>query len=234
VEDKRDRHFPTNNPLFPKFDIKTNVDRFIRILNDAVRVYNDEQLEQLATPLVTLLRKIFEFAPFPVKHYMQTLMLPSDEERVKPLGKSQSLSSLLLRLSSSPAAPNFREAISTLMFELSDKDATSFVRNVGYGFASGFLMTHDMPIPENAMEAWSTGEGLEQISNVNGVEVNPITGQRRDMEDVGNQVEMTEEEKEREAERLFVLFERLRATGVVNVENPVTKAVREGRFEEIE
>ena len=27
---------------------------------------------------------------------------------------------------------------------------------------------------------------------------------------------------------------RLRATGVVNVENPVTQAVREGRFEELE
>ena len=27
---------------------------------------------------------------------------------------------------------------------------------------------------------------------------------------------------------------RLRATGVVNVENPVAKAAREGRFEEIE
>ncbi|KAK3331398.1 guanine nucleotide exchange factor synembryn-domain-containing protein [Apodospora peruviana] len=40
--------------------------------------------------------------------------------------------------------------------------------------------------------------------------------------------EMTDEEKEREAERLFVLFERLRATGVVNVENPVAQAMRTG------
>ncbi len=40
---------------------------------------------------------------------------------------------------------------------------------------------------------------------------------------------MTEEEKEREAERLFVLFERLKATGVVDVKNPV-----ERRFEEVD
>ncbi len=45
--------------------------------------------------------------------------------------------------------------------------------------------------------------------------------------------EMTEEEKEREAERLFVLFERLKKTGVVDVVNPVEQAMREGRFEEL-
>ncbi|RUS34363.1 hypothetical protein BC938DRAFT_481003 [Jimgerdemannia flammicorona] len=46
---------------------------------------------------------------------------------------------------------------------------------------------------------------------------------------------MTDEEKEREAERLFVLFEKLK-TGVMDVENPISMAMREGkgRVEEIE
>ena len=44
---------------------------------------------------------------------------------------------------------------------------------------------------------------------------------------------MTDAEKEREAERLFVLFERLRATGVLNVENPLRTAQQTGRFEEL-
>jgi len=44
---------------------------------------------------------------------------------------------------------------------------------------------------------------------------------------------MTEEEKEREAERLFVLFERMRRLGVMQVENPVRRAQQEGRFEEL-
>jgi len=44
---------------------------------------------------------------------------------------------------------------------------------------------------------------------------------------------MTPEEKEREAERLFVLFERLKATGVVDVRNPVEEALREGRIQEV-
>lgn len=150
---------------------------------------------------------------------MQTLLLPSNEERAQPLGRSETLAAYLLRLSTSPVAPNLRESISSLMFELSDKDATSFVRNVGYGFASGFLMQHDLtqnlPMPANAIEGWSTGENGEdgesiadRVTNVDGQEINPVTGQRRDMEPVDNGPEMTDEEKEREAERLFVLFER--------------------------
>jgi hypothetical protein len=146
---------------------------------------------------------------------MQTLLLPSNEERAQPLGRAETLAAYLLRLSTSPVAPNLRESISSLMFELSDKDATSFVRNVGYGFASGFLMTHDLPMPANATEGWSTGESGEKmedigekVTNVDGKEINPVTGQRRDMEPVDQGPEMTDEEKEREAERLFVLFER--------------------------
>ena len=53
------------------------------------------------------------------------------------------------------------------------------------------------------------------------------------MEERVEMPEMTQEEKEREAERLFVLFERLKKTGVVNVRNPVEEAYRSGRIEEL-
>ena len=231
LEDSKARYFATN-PLFPKFDAKCNVNRLVGILDSALRSYKDEQLEQLASPLTALIRKIFSFAPDNVKAHMRAQLLPSDEERVHVLGKSDSLSAHLLRLSTSPVAPALRESIQNLLFELSDKDATSFVRNVGYGFASGFLMTHDMPIPENALEAWSNGGSIESLdgdedsSSEEGTPsakceakpgrsdfaINPITGQRRDMEkNVDEMPPMSEEEKLREAERLFVLFERCEA-----------------------
>ena len=216
LEDTKAKHF-IQNPLFPKFDAKVNANRLIDILDRSVRHYDEEQLEQLANPLLSLLRKIYDFAPENIRTHMRCLLLPSDAERTQPLGKSNTLSAYLLRLSTSAAAPNLRETISNLLFELSNRDATSFVRNVGYGFASGFLMTHDLPVPENALEAWSTDSQSslghvedpgEKVTNVNGVEINPVTGQRRDMEPAGLEIEMTDEEKEREAERLFVLFER--------------------------
>jgi hypothetical protein len=43
---------------------------------------------------------------------------------------------------------------------------------------------------------------------------------------------MTEEEKDREAEKLYTLFDRMERTGVMSTENPVNKARQEGRFEE--
>lgn len=205
-----------NKPLFPKSDEKCNANRFITILDISARNYTEEQLEILATPLLTLLRRVYELAAPPVAAHMKTLLLPSNDERAQPLGRSDTLAAWLLRLSTSAVAPNVRESISSLMFELSDKDATSFVRNVGYGFASGFLMTHDLAVPENALEGWSTnGSGEhaaedpgEKVTNVDGKEINPVTGQRRDMEPAAPGPEMTDAEKEREAEKLFVLFER--------------------------
>ena len=125
---------------------------------------------------------------------------------------------------------------------MSDKDAKNFVQNVGYGFASGFLFQHNVPIPENAMEAWSTsgsdgkpsldgrssmsssGAPLQRTNTIgstssriagghassaggSGGAINPVTGQFFDKEKpVKNN--MTREEKEREAERLMVLFDR--------------------------
>ncbi|KAK2850635.1 hypothetical protein FQN49_005473 [Arthroderma sp. PD_2] len=219
----------STNPLFPKFDQNCNVDKLINILDQAVAMHKPSDLETLVVPLLTLLRKIYSFAPEGPRKYMEWLLLPEDNDHDLPIGQSNTLSSRLLRLSTSPVAPSLRDGISALMFELSGSDAGDFVRNVGYGFAAGFLMSHDMAIPESANEAYSSRGGREFSSAVN-----PVTGQRFDAEPVDNGPEMTEEEKEREAERLFVLFERLRATGVVNVENPVRTAVEQGRIEELD
>ena len=218
-----DDHEHTSAVLFPKQDQSCNVDRLIEILDQSLASYQPSQLETLAVPIITVLRKIYDVAPGEVKKNMRRLMLPAEKDRDLPIGQSNSLSSRLLRLSSSAIAPNLREGISSFMFELSGKDANQFVRNVGYGFAAGYLMSHNIPMPASAKEA--------QKDEESGIPINPITGQRLDKEPVGEEPEMTAEEKEREAERLFVLFERLRATGVVDVQNPVRQAVEEGTFE---
>jgi hypothetical protein len=90
-------------------------------------------------------------------------------------------------------------------------------------------MVHKIPIPENAkrIETEHDGESSQHSP------INPITGQRLNAEPAPDVPKMTPEEKEREAERLFVLFERLNATGVVNAKNPVRQAMEEGRFEEL-
>ncbi|KAG8533210.1 uncharacterized protein KY384_001993 [Bacidia gigantensis] len=219
-----------SDPLFPDADSNRYTERLIDILDRAIQNCTQETLEACAVPLLTLLRRINEIAPEKVQEKMQSMLLPSDTERDQPLGKSDTLPSRLLRLSTTLVAPQVREGITSLLFELSDKDPSTFVRNVGYGYAAGYLMTHKIPLPEASLK-----EDLgAKVTNVDGQEVNPVTGQRRDKEPPDPGLDMTDEEKEREAERLFVLFDRLKATGVMNVTNPVEHAAREGRLHQVE
>jgi hypothetical protein len=204
LEDKKGQQvkFLGMNAVFPKFDAKCNAEHLINILDNAIVAYTEAELDNTISPVLTLIRRIYEIAPKDVMKYMEWLLLPTDEERSRPLGKSDTLSSRLLQLSTSAMTPSLRGSISAMMFELSGKDATKFVQNVGYGFASGFLLSNNIQMPENAMEAHALADPDKTIP------VNPITGQRIDMEDHDNSEPMTQEEKEREAERLFVLFER--------------------------
>ena len=89
-------------------------------------------------------------------------------------------------------------------------------------------MSNNISMPEDLVRANAEAGDVE-----GGIPVNPITGQRLDREEQVEMEPMTQEEKEREAERLFVLFERLKATGVMDVQNPVEEAYRSGRIQEL-
>lgn len=222
-----------SSPLFPYSCPERVAERLTSIFNKAIVTMPENELDQAAAPLCTLIRRQYELAYPQMKEWMRWILLPSDKDRDKPLGVGDTMAARLLRLSCSPGLPTLRENISSLLFELSEKDANKFVKNIGYGFAAGFLMNHNIQIPSSAAEASSiSSDGDAKI----GAEVNPVTGQRLSAEDAEQLPErsMSQDEKEREAERLFVLFEKLKATGVVNVKNPVQQAVEEGRFEEIE
>ncbi|KAI2604607.1 guanine nucleotide exchange factor [Hypoxylon sp. NC1633] len=213
--------------LYPQGDSKMLANHLVDLLASSSKAYKDEELESSVTPLVGVIRVIHEHAPEDVKKLVRQRLLPTEADRTEVLGRTSSLPSWLLKNSTNPVAPQFRETISNLFFDMSDKDASTFVENVGYGFASGFLFNRNMPIPQNASEAFSNGRGEPDRP------VNPITGQFLDAERHPEVPEMTEAEREREAERLFVLFERLRANGIISAENPVRTAVQEGRFEEL-
>ena len=218
------------NPLFPRSGSTVHTERLIDILDLAVRAGTEEKLEKTAIPLLTLIRRVNEIAPTDVQEHMRKRLLPSDGERDQPLGSTNSLASKLLRLTTTPGAPQLREGVSSLLFELSNRDAGTFIRNVGYGYAAGYLMSHKIALPEDSL-----GEDVgAKVTSVGGDDINPVTGQRRAMEPPDPSLDMTDEEKEREAERLFVLFERLKATGVMNVTNPVEQATRESRLEEVQ
>ena len=189
--------------LYPKGEPTKVSSRLVELLDGSMRSYPDSELESIVTPLVSLVAKVYAGSPEVVRKMLREALLPTAKDREVVLGRGETLSARLLKNSTNPVAPALRDAISGLLFDMSDKDASKFVENVGYGFASGFLFQNNVPIPASASEAFSTRDlGGEQK------DVNPITGQFLDRESQAQEPEMSQEEKEREAERLFVLFER--------------------------
>ncbi|BFZ53015.1 hypothetical protein PYCC9005_000038 [Savitreella phatthalungensis] len=183
--------------------------------------------DQLA-PLLTLLEKIHNAGlPSARDAICSRLLVPMDK-RLRPLGLSTSVGDRLLAICSGSASSVLREAVLDLLYALSDSDAEQFVRNVGYGHAIGFLMQHGLTISQESLENLQINDG-----------VNAITGQSLAMQraekgpSATEHEQMTEEDQEREAERLFVLFQRLRKTGVVDFPDPIRAAVEEGRFAEL-
>lgn len=96
---------------------------------------------------------------------------------------------------------------------------------VGYGNVAGFLFNKGVMSPPPKSED-DTTQVDEEYGGQN-ADVNPITGMvNKEREPLP---EMTDEEKEREAEKLFVLFDRMEK--LTGMENPIKKALHEGKLE---
>jgi hypothetical protein len=97
-------------------------------------------------------------------------------------------------------------------FSLHPYIAATLCSLVGYGNVAGFLFNKGV----SAAPPRSTTASLTTPS---GIPINPITGV---IERGEPQPEMTDEEKEIEAEKLFVLFDRLEKAGVIQPsQNPI-------------
>lgn len=94
--------------------------------------------------------------------------------------------------------------------------ATTLSSLLGYGNVAGFLFS------KNIMTAPPAPSSSEPSSSIAG-DINPITGTKAQPREP---LDMTDEEKEREAEKLFVLFDRLERTGAIPPsQNPIRKAM---------
>lgn len=212
-------------PLYPSSDPSSLATRLTNILDLAFpSALNDDSDVQLS-PLLSLLRVLYSSGPDTVQSSLRATLLPSVSSRTAVLGKDSSLSARIIRASNSPSGSTARDVCGALLFELSGSRGDTLVQNIGYGYAIGILARFGIATDAETLGAGTAVDGVEG-------DVNPITGQRRDMElQPDKEMEMTDEEKEREAERLFVLFERLKATGVVDVKNPVELAREQGLFD---
>jgi hypothetical protein len=90
--------------------------------------------------------------------------------------------------------------------------AATLASQVGYGNVAGFLF-------HKGVSSIPTASSSASLMTPSGIPINPITGT---IERKASQPEMTDEEKEVEAEKLFVLFDRLERSGAIQAsQNPI-------------
>lgn len=87
--------------------------------------------------------------------------------------------------------------------------ANLFSAYFGYGLSAGFMANRGFL------------GGNNSISSTAPENIDPITGAVKDTNSPNPWEGMSDEEKERESERLFVLFDRLNKTGVFQPINPL-------------
>lgn len=188
-------------PEAPDHNPTRIAERLVQLLTLSFKTksYSESDLEQNLPPLIGVLIGLYAAGNDQVQQYLQTTLLPVEQDRNEVLGRGATLGASLLRTSSNPLTPQLGDTVSHLLFDLSDKDASKFVDNVGFGYASGFLAKNNIAVPGNIADTSNSNTSRP---------VNPVTGQFLDQEASPDVPEMTEDEKLREAERLFVLFER--------------------------
>ena len=95
--------------------------------------------------------------------------------------------------------------------------------HVGYGNVAGFLFN------KGVLNTSSSLSSVGSLTTPSGDVINPITGT---VQGEHVEMEMTDEEKEREAEKLFVLFNRLEQSGALpQSQNPIRQGLQSGHLQ---
>ncbi|KAH7924845.1 hypothetical protein BV22DRAFT_1090227 [Leucogyrophana mollusca] len=177
----------------------------------------EASLDEIINPLAILIAR-FCLADEDVKIRLRQWLIPSDLDRTHPLEGRADLLGRCLRLLGSVYHPQLKNAMGEMLYAMCDSDATTLCGYLGYGNVAGFLFH------KGVLRAPPTSLGGAPITTSTGEAINPITGIVERPAPEGP--EMTDEEKEREAERLFLLFDRLEKSGAVPPsQNPVRKAM---------
>lgn len=181
-------------------------------------------LDEILTPLVVLITRL-SFGDEGSRIRLREWVIPHDLDRMTPLETRADLLGRCLRLMASVYHGRLKDAVGEMFYVMCDSDAGLLSSLVGYGNVAGFLFNKGVFNPP----AQSSNAAEANIpSTSSGVAINPITGVVQKPTTVP---EMTDEEKEQEAEKLFVLFDRLEKSGSIQPsQNPIRKAVEQGKF----
>ncbi|PIA17271.1 hypothetical protein COEREDRAFT_86270 [Coemansia reversa NRRL 1564] len=243
-------NFPTRNPeaikdiWLPNDNMWRNVDSIYKHMASIVDFIVDKSEEdslktatsssnagdkiqdELTPLLLVLMRLVSEHAN--VRERIFRNVYPASEIDYNVLPEDRpGLSAKLVRLMRNPHGGMLPNAIGDFILALVGHDIKQFIMAVGYGNAAGYMLVRGIEIPQEIIDQVKSDMAGKSI-------VDPVTGRYISTDADRELADMTDEEKEREAERLFVLFERLNRTGIIKVENPVRVAAESGRFMEMD
>ncbi|KAJ6544071.1 guanine nucleotide exchange factor [Mycena capillaripes] len=186
-------------------------------------------LDDELSPLVVLITRLC-IADEPSRTRTRDWLVPADLDRSAAAGSLESRPDMLgrcLRLLGSVYHPRLKDSVGEMLFAMCDSDATTLSTLLGYGNVAGFLFNKGImnaPPPPTASSPSSSSTASAALSAAAAEHINPITGTAQEAR--APDPEMTPEEKEREMEKLFVLFDRLERTGTLPPsQNPIRKAM---------
>ncbi|KAL7420474.1 hypothetical protein Q5752_004424 [Cryptotrichosporon argae] len=169
-------------------------------------------IEEALPPVLLLLTKLAGSTDMRV--YMKARLLPADLDRSNeagPLERRRGLLGDLLRLLGS-SHTQCRDTAGEFFWALCGEDPTDLSVEIGYGNAAGLLFRKGLTCPPPAkLEMLDPASAAASLAPR--ADVNPITAIR---DDATPAAAMTPDEAEREAERLFVLFDRLEKNPVIS------------------
>ncbi|KAJ1923058.1 hypothetical protein IWQ60_006124 [Tieghemiomyces parasiticus] len=209
-------------------------------------------------PLLWLLISISQ-AHIPSRLTMRNRWFPANRDRTVAPEAADTTGGRMVFILSQPMPTPLSQSVGNLLYNLWNHDVHQLVAEVGYGNAAGYLVEQGIPYMAGGSEAPPSPNSGSGKPLAGPGPVNPITGKIHPPPNGASRSTaglshvssaspmrtpalasatwdkpMTEEEKEQEAEKLMVLFDRLQRTGVVEFEHPMAKAVQEGKFEEVE
>ncbi|KIJ19776.1 hypothetical protein PAXINDRAFT_166006 [Paxillus involutus ATCC 200175] len=186
------------------------------------RVPEGETLDELVSPLAILITR-FCLGDEDAKSRIRNWFIPPNLDRTSPLEKRSDLLGRCLRLLQSVYHTRLNRLCGEMFFAMCDSDATTLSGYLGYGNVAGFLF-HKGVVSAPTKSSTSGAP----TTTPTGLPLNPITGT---IEEEHDPVNMTDEEKEQEAEKLFILFDRLEKTGALPPsDNPIRKAMQQGKL----
>ncbi|KAF9782098.1 guanine nucleotide exchange factor [Thelephora terrestris] len=187
---------------------------------------DDTTLDELVTPLVLLIARIC-IGDEASRARLRAWLIPLDLDRTNPLEARPDALGRCLRLLGSVYHANLKKAVGEMMYAMCDLDASILASQVGYGNVAGFLFSKGVMSPP-PQPSTSSNAVYGPSTSSTGAPINPITGIAQQPVTV---TDMTDEEKEREAEKLFVLFDRLEKSGAIQPDqNPIRKAAEQGKL----